>query len=202
MADSGSESGGPKTPGHGNREQFDHFDRLSKTDQKDLSAEKLKAADKEADVEELLATEDETNTVSTELHGGSYKTENIGIELSTSKKEEHEIPPLEELKDDNEDEPITQEEGEEEYQTILLDPAIPQAPGTSPIEITPFEAEVTIPQVDPANPIIQQTEPTVQDEPDNNIPVDDEPPEVPELPETPEPPEPPIDPPPPPEEPP
>jgi len=67
MANSGSGNSGPTGSGHGNREQFDHFDRLSEVDQKDLNTDKMKADDKEADVEELLATEDETNSITEEL---------------------------------------------------------------------------------------------------------------------------------------
>ena len=75
MANSESGSAGTKGPNHGDREQFDHFDRLSQVDQQDLNTDKMKATDKEADIEELLATEDKTNTTSSELHGGGYKTE-------------------------------------------------------------------------------------------------------------------------------
>ena len=37
MANSGSGNSGTNGPGHGNREQFDHFDRLSELDQKTLT---------------------------------------------------------------------------------------------------------------------------------------------------------------------
>ena len=73
MANSVSGNSGTNGPGHSNREQFDHFDRLSEVDQKNLNTDKMKAGDKEVDVEELLATEDETNVVTNELEGGVLK---------------------------------------------------------------------------------------------------------------------------------
>ena len=72
MASKSSNQGGGSSTNQGNREQFDHFDRLSQVDKQNLNHDKMKADDKEADVEELLATEDEENVINSELYGGSY----------------------------------------------------------------------------------------------------------------------------------
>ena len=65
----------------GNREHFDSFDRLQKVDQKDLNVDKLKATDKDADSEELLATKDKTHYDSNTEETGEVKFTNTTFEL-------------------------------------------------------------------------------------------------------------------------
>ena len=95
MANKDSNHNNGQSSNHGNREQFDHFDRLAQVDQQDLNHDKMKAADKAADVEELLATEDENTTLTSELLGNSAKLESTVLELSQTERTREEIPPIE-----------------------------------------------------------------------------------------------------------
>ncbi len=85
MADFQSSNGNKTGPGQGNREQFDHFDRLGEVDKKDLSATKLKANDKERSVEDLLATEDDTRGATVDHEGAGVKRQDTSLELNFTK---------------------------------------------------------------------------------------------------------------------
>jgi len=137
MANKGSNHNTGQSSNHGNREQFDHFDRLSQVDQQNLNHDKMKAADKEADVEELLATEDENNALTNELLGDWTAIETQELKLSDTEKSREELPIAEESdRNNNESQPKEEEEDSE-----------------SP----PAEEEVTQP-LDIESPIIQPTE--------------------------------------------
>jgi hypothetical protein len=179
MAESGS--AGTKGQGHGNREQFDHFDRLGKVDQKNLDADKMKATDKEADVEELLATEDKTHTTSSEFYEGGYKADKLDIELDLYERSKTDIPPIEEIENDTADKPPPSTSEESEQIVSKLDPVdfAFQAQGI----VTKATSSVE-PQADPQL-IITQPAPPIQEsipqesqeieEPEQNIPIEETP---------------------------
>ena len=114
MANKASNHNSGQSSNHGNLEQFDRFDRLSQVDQQNLNHDKMKAADKEADVEELLATEDEESALTNELLGGGDTIESLGLELSDTERSREEIPPIEEIeKNNNESRPKEETEDSE-----------------------------------------------------------------------------------------
>ncbi|MFK7968208.1 MAG: hypothetical protein AB8B68_03515 [Rickettsiaceae bacterium] len=85
----------------GNREYFDSFDRLQKVDQKDLNVDKLKATDKDADSEELLATKDKTHYDSNTEETGEVKFTNTTFELDDHKTKHADIETIAESSNTN-----------------------------------------------------------------------------------------------------
>ncbi len=194
MANSESGSAGTKGLNHGDREQFDHFDRLSQVDQQNLNTDKMKATDKEADIEELLATEDTTHTTSSEFHGGGYKADELDIDLDLYNPDDTNIPPIEEIEDDATTAPLLQSEASEEIAAKIDSGDItPAPPGIVTKATSPFESQADA-QLSTAQPVspTQESIPQEIEEPEENIPVEGEPPESPEPPSPPEPPEPPT----------
>jgi hypothetical protein len=97
MADFQSNDGKKGAPEQGDREQFDHFDRLGEVDKKDLNANKLKANDKERSVEDLLATKDNMRGATVDYEGGKIKRLDETLELNVSKSSPINIAHIEEI---------------------------------------------------------------------------------------------------------
>ncbi|MDP5021251.1 MAG: hypothetical protein NWP91_05930, partial [Rickettsiaceae bacterium] len=193
MANSGSGNGGPTGSGHGNREQFDLLDRFSKVSQVDLNADKMKAGDKEADVEELLATEDETNIITEELDGAASPTTAHDLNLETYTNDVNAPIPIDEINSTKSSNQPTAEAEEEADINQLLDTSIQSNPETTDQTILTFESPSNNLTIEDDTLPISSDEPPVPEilEEDDDVPVDDELPEPPEAPTPPGPPEPP-----------
>lgn len=150
MADFQSNDGKKGVPEQGDREQFDHFDRLGEVDKKDLSATKLKANDKERSVEDLLATKDNLRGATVDYEGVSVKRPDDTLELNFSKRSPIDIAHIEEIGKKVDEATKSQEElANEDKELIGLKIQLPDA-GIIPIKINQAEAQIGV-KISPEN---------------------------------------------------
>ena len=190
MANCGSENSGPRELGHGNREQFDHFDRLSEVDQKDLNTDKMKAGDKEANIEALLATEDETSVVTNELEGGGVESDALALDLDLYDKDHNEIPPIDEMESATTPNQPELTIDEDDSAALIITPPIQPPSETIEITVDPLEATSVTDTIedDTPPPVAETPEPIPEIEEEDDLPPEEETPEPPELPQPPIPP--------------
>ena len=175
MANKNSNQNSGNSNNQGNREQFDHFDRLSQVDKQNLNHDKMKADDKEADIEELLATEDEENYVNNELYRGKYIAQDQNLKLNETERTSNEIPPIEELeRNRNEPDPLI-EAIQEDPQPLALPEGNIEFLNIDNQIITPAETEnTTVKTSGPNNPPPPAQETSLPPQENPEIPVEEE----------------------------